>query len=66
MIPVSYNLRSIAVRKTTSIATAGGIALVVFVFSAVSMSGGPFETLVSSGARDVAIVPKGLGRELAS
>ena len=37
MIPVSYNLRSLAVRKTTTAATAGGVALVVFVFSAAQM-----------------------------
>jgi hypothetical protein len=34
MIPISYNVRSLMVRKTTTFATAGGIALVVFVLAA--------------------------------
>ena len=29
MIPVSYNVRNLAVRKATTVASAGGIALVV-------------------------------------
>ena len=33
MIPIRYNVRSLAVRKTTTLATASGIALVVFVLA---------------------------------
>ena len=36
MIPLRYNVRSLLVRKTTTIATALGIALVVFVLGAVA------------------------------
>ncbi|MDB4975433.1 MAG: uncharacterized protein JWN48_3774 [Myxococcaceae bacterium] len=68
MVPLSYNLRSLTVRKTTTFATAGGIALVVFVFSAVLMlSEGIKKTLSSSGQPDVAIVMrKGADAELSS
>lgn len=37
MIPVAYNLRSLAARRSTTIAAALGIALVVFVFASVLM-----------------------------
>ena len=37
MIPISYNLRNLVVRKTTTVATALGLALVVFVFAGVQM-----------------------------
>jgi putative ABC transport system permease protein len=37
VIPISYNLRNLAVRKTTSIAAGLGLALVVFVVAAVLM-----------------------------
>jgi putative ABC transport system permease protein len=68
MVPISYNLRSLAVRKTTTFATAGGIALVVFVFSSVTMlSKGIEKTMTTSGSRDVAIVlRKGSDAELSS
>jgi putative ABC transport system permease protein len=68
MIPISYNLRSLAVRKTTTFATALGIALVVFVFAAVSMlSKGIEKTMRTSGSPDVAIVVrKGSDAELTS
>jgi putative ABC transport system permease protein len=68
MIPVSYNLRSLRVRKTTTLATAGGIGLVVFVFAAVLMlSEGIKKTLASSGRPDVAIIlRKGSDAELSS
>ena len=36
MIPITYNVRNLAVRKTTTVATALGIALVVFVFAGVA------------------------------
>jgi putative ABC transport system permease protein len=68
MVPVAYNLRSLAVRKTTTAATALGIALVVFVLSSVLMlSAGIERTLSSTGAADVAIVMrKGSDAELSS
>jgi len=68
MIPISYNVRSLAVRKTTTIATAAGVALVVFVFSSVLMLGDGIErTLGMTGQPDVAIViRKGSDAELSS
>lgn len=68
MVPVSYNLRSLTVRKTTTAATALGIGLVVFVFAAVLMlSEGIKKTLASSGRPDVAIIiRKGSDAELSS
>ena len=57
MIPIRYNVRSLAVRKATTIATAGGIALVVFVLAAsLMLSAGIKKTLGSSGKPDNAIV----------
>jgi putative ABC transport system permease protein len=68
MIPIRYNLRSLAVRKTTTIATATGVALVVFVLSsALMLSAGIKRTLAISGQDDVAIVlRKGSDAELGS
>ena len=68
MIPISYNLRSLAVRKTTTLATAGGIALVVFVLAAVLMlAAGVKRTLSVSGSPGVAMVlRKGSDAELSS
>jgi putative ABC transport system permease protein len=68
MIPLRYNVRSLAVRKTTTVATALGIALVVFVMaSALMLSAGIKKTLGSSGHPDIAIVlRKGSGSELDS
>jgi putative ABC transport system permease protein len=68
MIPISYNVRSLLVRKTTTLATAGGIALVVFVLAAALMlSAGVKKTLVAGGRADDAIVlRKGSGNELSS
>jgi len=57
MIPIRYNVRSLAVRKATTVATAGGIALVVFVLAAsLMLSAGIKKTLGSSGKPDNAIV----------
>lgn len=68
MIPVRYNLRSLAVRKATTVATAVGIALVVFVLaSALMLAEGIARTLGASGRADVAIVlRKGSENELSS
>src|SRR5688572_12735910 len=68
MIPLSYNLRSLFVRKTTTIATALGIGLVVFVLSSSLMLGqGIRNTLVSNGSQNRAIVlRKGADNEMSS
>jgi putative ABC transport system permease protein len=68
LIPLSYNLRSLFVRKTTTVATALGIGLVVFVLSSSLMLGqGIRNTLVSNGSDARAIVlRKGSDTELAS
>jgi putative ABC transport system permease protein len=67
-IPLNYNVRSLLVRKTTTLASALGIALVVFVLaSSMMLSNGIEHTLVSTGAPDRAIVlRKGSETELAS
>ncbi len=68
MIPIAYNVRSLFVRKTTTIATALGIGLVVFVLaSALMLGSGITKTLVTAGAPDNAIVlRKGADTEMAS
>jgi len=68
MIPIRYNLRSLAVRRTTTVATATGVALVVFVLaSALMLSAGIKKTLSISAQEDVAIVlRKGSDAELGS
>lgn len=68
MIPIQYNLRSLTVRKRTSVAAALGIGLVVFVFaSALMLSDGIKRTLGKSGSADTAILlRKGSGAELES
>lgn len=67
-IPLSYNLRSLMVRKTTTFAAAFGIGLVVFVLaSSLMLSRGIRQTLVSTGKPDRALVlRKGADTELAS
>jgi putative ABC transport system permease protein len=68
MIPIAYNVRSLAVRRTTTIATAAGIALVVFVLAASLMLGAGIEkTMGTSGRPDNGFVlRKGSDAELAS
>ncbi|MBL9018644.1 MAG: ABC transporter permease [Myxococcales bacterium] len=68
MVPFRYNVRSLFVRKVTTIATAVGIALVVFVFAAAMMLGeGVTRALASSGRPDTVIVlRKGSDAELSS
>lgn len=57
MVPVSYSVRNLMVRKTTTAATALGIGLVVFVFASVLMlSAGLKRAMGRSGSADVAIV----------
>lgn len=68
MIPLSYSFRNLRVRKLTTFLTAGGVALVVFVFSAVLMLAyGLEKTLVETGSDDNAIVVrKGAQSEIMS
>jgi putative ABC transport system permease protein len=68
MIPLSYNVRSLLNRKTTTIATALGIGLVVFVLGAVLMLGnGLDQTLNATGRSDNGFVlRKGSDGELSS
>ncbi|MFI5297788.1 MAG: ABC transporter permease [Polyangiales bacterium] len=68
MIPIQYSVRSLMVRKATTIATALGVALVVFVLaSALMLSAGVRKTLAVGGKPDVAIVlRRGSDAELGS
>lgn len=55
-IPLSYSLRNLWVRRLTTALTAGGMALVVFVFAAVLMlAQGLKDALVSTGSPDNAL-----------
>jgi len=67
-VPLSYVMRNLWVRRFTTILTAGGMALVVFVFAAVlMMSEGINQTLVSTGQPDnVMVLRKGAGSEINS
>jgi len=68
MIPIRYNIRSLAVRKTTTLATALGIALVVFVVaSSLMLVTGIKKTMGTTGHKDIALVMrKGSDAELGS
>jgi putative ABC transport system permease protein len=67
-VPLQYNARSLVVRRVTTVATALGIALVVFVFAGSLMLGeGINRVLTESGRPDTVIVlRKGSDAELAS
>lgn len=57
MVPFRYNVRSLAVRKATTVATAAGIALVVFVLaSSLMLAAGIKKTLGTAGRPENAIV----------
>jgi putative ABC transport system permease protein len=68
MVPISYNLRSLLVRKATTFATAFGIGLVVFVLAGALMLGSGIEkTMVGAGRDDNAVVlRKGADNEMSS
>ncbi|HEY6728634.1 MAG TPA: ABC transporter permease [Polyangiaceae bacterium] len=68
LVPLAYNVRSLFVRKATTFATAGGIALVVFVLSSsLMLAQGIRRTMVSAGAADKSLVlRKGSENELSS
>ncbi|MBK6981348.1 MAG: ABC transporter permease [Betaproteobacteria bacterium] len=56
-IPVAYVFRNLWTRKLTTLLTAGGMALVVFVFAAVLMlDAGLKKTLVSTGSYENAVL----------
>ena len=67
-IPASYIARNLWVRRVTTLLTAGGMALVVYVFATVlMMSEGIRATLVSTGQPDnVIALRKGAGAEINS
>jgi ABC-type lipoprotein release transport system permease subunit len=67
-IPFSYVARNLWVRKLTTVLTAGGMALVVFVFAAVLMlDAGLKSTLVSTGSADnVVVIRQGSQTEVQS
>src|ERR1700741_4720771 len=59
MIPISYSVRNLWTRKLTTALTAGGMALVVFVFAAVLMlDAGLRQALVSTGQADNVVVTR--------
>ena len=68
MVPFRYNVRSLLVRRVTSLATALGIALVVFVLAAALMLGeGVNRVLTMAGRPDtVVVLRKGSDAELPS
>jgi len=67
-VPLSYVARNLWVRRLTTVLTAGGMALVVFVFAAVLMlAAGLRATLVASGSAENAIfIGKGAQTEVQS
>ena len=67
-VPLNYVARNLWVRRLTTVLTAGGMALVVFVFSAVLMlDAGLKATMVSSGSdSNVVIIRKGADTEVQS
>jgi putative ABC transport system permease protein len=68
VIPFSYSLRNLRTRRLTTVLTAGGMALVVFVFAAILMlAEGLEKTLVETGSHDnVVVIRKGSSAEVQS
>ncbi|KAF0181073.1 MAG: ABC transporter permease [Nitrospirae bacterium] len=68
MIPVSYSFRNLWTRRLTTVLTAGGMALVVFVFAAILMlAEGLKKTLVETGSwNNVLAIRKGAVTEVQS
>ena len=67
-VPFSYVVRNVYARRVTTLLTAGGMALVVFVFASVlMMSEGIRATLVATGQPDnVIVIRKAAGTEVQS
>lgn len=58
-VPISYSFRNLFTRRLTTFLTAGGMALVVFVFASVLMlSAGLEKTLLETGSEDNVIVTR--------
>ena len=56
-IPFSYIVRNVAARRLTTVLTAGGMALVVYVFATVLMlAAGLRQTLIATGQDDNVVV----------
>src|SRR5262245_28479342 len=68
MIPISYSVRNLWTRKLTTVLTAGGMALVVFVFAAVLMlDAGLHQALVATGQYDnIVVTRRAAGNEVQS
>ncbi len=68
MVPINYSIKNLTTRRATTIATACGLALVVFVFASVLMlSNGIEKTLGRTAQGDIAILQrKGAENELSS
>jgi putative ABC transport system permease protein len=67
-LPLSYIVRNVAARKLTTALTAGGMALVVYVFATVLMlAAGLEQTLVATGQADnVVVIRRGAQTEVQS
>jgi len=67
-VPVVYSIRNLSARKLTTLLTAGGMALVVFVFTAMQMlDAGLTKTLVQTGSPDnMLVIRKGSETEVQS
>ena len=67
-IPISYSFRNLWTRRLTTVLTASGMALVVFVFAAILMlAEGLRKTLVETGSYDnVIVIRKGSNSEVQS
>jgi putative ABC transport system permease protein len=67
-VPVSYSFRNLSTRRLTSVLTAAGMALVVFVFASVLMlAEGLQKTLIETGSYDnVIVIRKGSQSEMQS
>ena len=67
-VPVVYSIRNLSARKLTTLLTAGGLALVVFVFTAMQMlDAGLTKTLVQTGSPDnMLVIRKGSETEVQS
>jgi putative ABC transport system permease protein len=67
-VPISYSFRNLWTRRLTTFLTAGGLALVVFVYAAVLMlDEGLRQTLVQTGSDDnVVVTRKSSGTEVQS
>ena len=67
-LPLSYSIRNLWTRRLTTVLTAAGMSLVVFVFAAILMlAQGLQKTLVQTGTADnVVVIRKGSNTEVQS